>query len=964
MVRYLFIIVIFSFVPFQIIAQDWEKKFSELYEEGDNYYFAFDYESALINFNEAYSIAKNHLTVNEAYRAAYSVLISYSKNLQENEARETIIDFFQAYGDQLNNQQKYVLYLESGLIDINSGKFTSSIENLERALSHAELDDNILGVGYSLINMSISNIYLSNFLEAENLLNRANALEIKDQEFLAFLNLTYFNVYNYTSRDTEGYSYLITAYDYSKNLDNPFRYINTLVQLSYYYINQNNFSDGIGYATEGLQLSEETGQIIQTARFCDILGRIYYQLGEYELSLNFYNQAITIYEKSENEQLISDLRLSIAQIFYQQKEYEQAGSILRELLDKNPNPYQKIYLNNTLSDVEIKKENFDEAKKILDSAIAELDSNTIDIGLDLYDNFLRLPNVELQQKFEYAYLAYNQSKSVSLNRVMGSEIRLAKLYETINSDSAFKYAYAAIEKLENRRVSTSVSSLKRNLTFSWQPFYYEVANWEINYRNNYKSAFQLFEQSKSRTLFDQIFENQKTELITPENPASIKLLELQKRIDQFYQSNASAIFSEENNNLTELARLELEYATELDKMKSSDFEWSKLEYPTVSTLDDAKELLNENVAYLSYGLRQEFIYVFLITSEEEIFERIRLGTNAADELAVLVNEFRNSIISQESESDLFTKSQTITNLLIDPVRTHLTGIDHIIISPDGPLHLLPFEALRYDDNYLIEDFSVKYLPSISVYNQIEYQPTKDFSKDLLAVAGTGFESGDGFIGSSSQSSFATLPYSLAEVDSISRNFSNSTILKNEEVTEFAFKNLTISDYRLLHLATHGNIDEKLPDQSGLILSKKIGTESLFGEDGYLNAREISQIPITAELVVLSACNTGTGKVINGEGVMGLQQSFLSAGASSVIVSLWNIFDRSTPIFMNNFYEYLLEFEEEEISFLDEIRMMAGFYTPELVDYKTRALQQAKIEMIDHPYFNHPVHWAPFVLTGK
>ena len=134
--------------------------------------------------------------------------------------------------------------------------------------------------------------------------------------------------------------------------------------------------------------------------------------------------------------------------------------------------------------------------------------------------------------------------------------------------------------------------------------------------------------------------------------------------------------------------------------------------------------------------------------------------------------------------------------------------------------------------------------------------------------------------------------------------------------------------------------------------------------GFLNAREISQLDIEANLVVLSACNTGTGKVINGEGVMGLQRSLFISGASSVVVSLWSIFDRSTPVFMNKFYNQMISFEEEEISLLDKLKMAANWYEPDLVDYKTLALQQTKIEMIEHPYYSHPVHWAPFVITGK
>lgn len=83
-----------------------------------------------------------------------------------------------------------------------------------------------------------------------------------------------------------------------------------------------------------------------------------------------------------------------------------------------------------------------------------------------------------------------------------------------------------------------------------------------------------------------------------------------------------------------------------------------------------------------------------------------------------------------------------------------------------------------------------------------------------------------------------------------------------------------------------------------------------------------------------------------------------------MVSLWSIFDRSTPIFMNKFYKNLLEIEDEELSFIDKALMYANLYSSDIVDFKTLALQQTKKQMIEHPYYNHPVHWAPFVLTGK
>jgi CHAT domain-containing protein len=116
--------------------------------------------------------------------------------------------------------------------------------------------------------------------------------------------------------------------------------------------------------------------------------------------------------------------------------------------------------------------------------------------------------------------------------------------------------------------------------------------------------------------------------------------------------------------------------------------------------------------------------------------------------------------------------------------------------------------------------------------------------------------------------------------------------------------------------------------------------------------------------VLSACNTGAGKVINGEGLLGLQRSFLVAGASSVVASLWSIYDRSTPLFMSEFYDNLIKYEEDEFGWFDKFLVWGDWFEPKLVDYKTIALRDAKLEMLDHPYYSHPVHWASFTITGK
>jgi CHAT domain-containing protein len=173
------------------------------------------------------------------------------------------------------------------------------------------------------------------------------------------------------------------------------------------------------------------------------------------------------------------------------------------------------------------------------------------------------------------------------------------------------------------------------------------------------------------------------------------------------------------------------------------------------------------------------------------------------------------------------------------------------------------------------------------------------------------------------------------------------LYKSEEVasyfgtaaTEEAVKgNKHLNTARRIHFATHGLISEQQPQYSGLVLT----LDDDPAEDGLLQVYEIFNLRLNADLVVLSACRTGLGKEVKGEGVIGLTRAFMYAGARSVVVSLWRVADRPTADFMARFYRRL-----------DQDRN------------KAEALRQAKLEMIQAGgRFSHPLFWAPFILTGE
>ncbi|HLA10191.1 MAG TPA: CHAT domain-containing protein, partial [Pyrinomonadaceae bacterium] len=149
----------------------------------------------------------------------------------------------------------------------------------------------------------------------------------------------------------------------------------------------------------------------------------------------------------------------------------------------------------------------------------------------------------------------------------------------------------------------------------------------------------------------------------------------------------------------------------------------------------------------------------------------------------------------------------------------------------------------------------------------------------------------------------------------------------------------LSRYRYVHFATHGYIDSERPDLSALVLS--LVDQQGNAQDGFLRAHEIYNLNLPAELVVLSACQTGLGKEIKGEGLVGLTQAFMYAGARRVVVSLWNVNDKATAELMRRFYRGMLK---------------QGL-TP------AAALRQAQGEMAQDPQWQAPYYWAAFVLQG-
>jgi CHAT domain-containing protein len=279
------------------------------------------------------------------------------------------------------------------------------------------------------------------------------------------------------------------------------------------------------------------------------------------------------------------------------------------------------------------------------------------------------------------------------------------------------------------------------------------------------------------------------------------------------------------------------------------------------------------------------------------------------------------------------------------MRSILSGKTAVIVVPDGMLWNLPFQALQVSaGRYLIEDAAVSYAPSVTVLRET-MRPRADRTglSTLLAFGNPAIDAGAAGAGSShpTRAGLAPLPETEREVNRLAQIYgASSRVYVGAEASENRWK-AEAPSYRVVHLATHGVLDNASPLYSHLVLapSGRAGGD----DDGLLEAWEIMNTPLTADLVVLSACETARGRIAAGEGVIGLMWSVFVAGSPATLVSQWQVDSASSTALMVAFHR----------EWNGGSRHMS----------KSRALQQASLQVLHTRGFSHPFYWDGFILAG-
>lgn len=495
-----------------------------------------------------------------------------------------------------------------------------------------------------------------------------------------------------------------------------------------------------------------------------------------------------------------------------------------------------------------------------------------------------------------------------------------------------------------------------------------------------KEAFYFAEKSKSAVLEQSLAEVKASkfagipdDLLMQEKQLKIDLVYYETSLQKEYEKKDKRDENKINEDENHLFNLKTQYDKLISNFEKKFPNYYNLKYQNQDlSVDEVQNSLKENTALVDYSIDDSLLYIFLITRKDFWVYPVKLP----DDFSGLIRNFYSSVVKAE-KSDYITASDKISTLLINPILPNLKFIDKLVIIPSGELYKIPFEALftkkmNPEDtdfstlSYLIKKFDISYHYSAYLYissikkelsvinnkipdNFIGYAPV--FSNDgmtpddmhLQYLAETA-DSNEAFQSISSDGKkFNELKYSEWEVKSILNLYSHKDkglsdiAYFHSDATEESFKK-NAKNYKIIHIASHSFINESHPELSAIVFAQP--NDSSSSEDGILYAAETYNLDLNADLVVLSSCESGLGKLIKGEGMMALTRGFLYAGASNIIFSLWKIPDKQTSQLMIDFYK----------------ENLAG------KDY-SNALREAKLKLIENTVTARPRSWASFVLVG-
>ncbi|NJM63071.1 MAG: CHAT domain-containing protein, partial [Oscillatoriales cyanobacterium RU_3_3] len=771
----------------------------------------------------------------------------------------------------------------------------------------------------------------------------------------------------------------------------------TLNNMAVVYLALGETQKALEYFSQSLSLTKTLGDRSSEAVTLSNIGKLYSDLGEKQKALEYYQQSLSLSQavgdRSAQANILNSLGTVYSELGDRDKAleyYHQSLHLSREMGDRRGgsltfNNIGRIYDDS--GDKQKALEYFNTALGLSREIGDRSGEATIlkNIGL------VYLKSAEKQTALDY----FNQSAIVSRavsNRGLEAVNLFGMAYvkrDLGNLDRALKDIEAAIEIIENLRTKIASPELRSSYFATVQDYYKFYIDLLMQLHKTHpksrydRKALEASERSRARSLLELLQESNANiregispDLLQQEESLQQELDAIEKRrIEAVTSPNPSQTKIDEIDK-QRLALLQ-QYQQIQTQIRSTSPRYAALTQPKPLTLPELqKQILDNNTILLQYSLGKERSYLWVVTStgitSYELPKQADIETAARDFLDAITNPVVRDFPKRVAEA-----SSNLSQLILQPAAAQL-GNKRLLIVPDGILHYTPFAALtipqlaeQNTNNFLILQHEIITLPSASTLGILRqnYADRKPPNQTLAILADPVFSPDDdrlkgkltpetteklqsnnlGLNLSLRTSDLAwppkRLPFTRQETQKILETLDKLPAISSSNKLDFDASRTNATDgslvnYQIVHFATHGIANSSNPELSGILMSMVDDKGNLV--NGFLRLGDIFNLKLAAKLVVLSACQTGLGQNIQGEGMVGLTRGFMYAGAQRVAVSLWNVDDEGTSVLMQKFYQKMVQ---EKLA-------------------PAAALRAAQMEMMSQEKWNSPYYWAAFMLQGE
>ena len=888
-----------------------------------------------------------------------------------------------------------------GRVHNELGNKKQALEYFNQALPLHQSIGNRVGELTSLISISMSYQYMGDFKKSLAVADQAAALasELGDhvREGSIFNNLCV--VHEDIGEFKRALDYCNRALEIRHNFNDQLGEAVTLSNFAGVNASLGNYQQALDYYQRAEAKYRSLGNRSGQGIAFNNIGWVYATLGDYEKALDFYGKSAEIFTAIDDQyragnalgnqgatytilgqyQKALDIQLKVLPLRRAVNNVDGAGKTLRHIA----NAYAHLDQKQTALDY------YKQSIQLLQETPRQLIAALRDVG-ELYRQMGDTQNAFASLN-EALQLAQKIGDRLSESDVLGCLARLER--DRGNLTEAKRLLETGLTTIESLRVNLKSQQLRATFFASVRKHYELYIDVLMRLHQQHPSdgfdtaALQASENARARSLLEMLMEAS----AQIRQGADVSLIDSEERVRQAISAKAeqqmrllSVKHTEEDakNVSQDLDTLENEYEGIQARIRQTSPRYAALTQPVPLSLKEIQsQLLDENTVLLEYSLGEDNSYVWAISpnslktftlpkrSEVEAAARRVYDLVTASDRKVpgeSLEQQQKRLV--QADADYPAAIAALSRMLVGPIGSELKN-KRLLIVAEGVLQYVPFSALADPDEGatpLIVKHEIVTLPSASVLGVLrrERQERQPASKGIAVFADPVFSGQDARLTGKPQvadhaeadearevkrsaeesglSEFPRLRFSREEANQImkfaSRN--NSLAALDFSASRANATSSDLADYRIVHFATHGIINSRHAELSGVVLS--LVDQNGKSQDGFLRLYDIYNMNLKADLVVLSACQTALGRDIKGEGLIGLTRAFMYGGATRVVASLWRTDDRGTAVLMSRFYEGLLS------------RRLSP----------AAALRSAQVSMSQDKRWHNPRYWAAFTIQGE